>query len=151
MGWEWQALVQDTTIHRQAIVLPAFETNPQLEIQEGEDAADLAINSEPSVPSTSPVVATLLFVGPVLATLAQKGLRCCVGHSLRLLMYRTGAKPQLLKMFGERSLIQFAEFYPAGHKQTNYKKWFNTVHPYPIRRVLAFSAPSGTRDLAYRA
>ena len=50
-------------------------------------------------------------------------------------MFTTGAKEHLLKMFQERSVIQFAEFYPAGHKQSNYKKWFGTKHPFPIRCV----------------
>ena len=48
-----QALVQDTTIHRQAIVLPAFETDPALTIEDGKDAASRAINSE----SQSPIAA----------------------------------------------------------------------------------------------
>ena len=40
-----EALVQDTTIHRQAIVLPAFETDPQMTLLDGRDAAHLAIHS----------------------------------------------------------------------------------------------------------
>ena len=40
-----EALVQDTTTHRQVIVLPAFETDPKMTIAEGSDSADRAINS----------------------------------------------------------------------------------------------------------
>ena len=55
-------------------------------------------------------------------------------HSLFIQMWLlTGSKDNLLKMFKERSVIQFAEFYPAGHKQTNYKKWFSSDTPYPIK------------------
>ena len=49
-----------------------------------------------------------------------------------------GAKDHLLKMFQDREVIQFAEFYPAGHKQSNYKKWFGTKHPFPIRYAFTF-------------
>lgn len=45
-----EALVQDTTIHRHAIVLPAFETNPEMAIEDGKDAAARAVNSEPRGP-----------------------------------------------------------------------------------------------------
>lgn len=30
-------------------------------------------------------------------------------------------------------MIQFAEFYPVGHRSTNYKKWFAAGEPYPIK------------------
>ena len=40
-----EALVQDTTVHRQVIVLPAFETDPQMALTDGSDAAHRAINS----------------------------------------------------------------------------------------------------------
>ena len=40
-----EGLVQDTTIHRQVIVLPAFETDPQMALTDGSDAAHRAINS----------------------------------------------------------------------------------------------------------
>ena len=36
-------------------------------------------------------------------------------------------------MFDARNVIQFAEFYPVGHRSTNYKKFFDTAEPYAIR------------------
>ena len=36
-------------------------------------------------------------------------------------------------MFDAREVIQFAEFYPVGHKSTNYKKFFESDVPYPIK------------------
>ena len=40
-----QALVEDTTLHRHVVVLPAFETDPQMGLQAGSDAAARAIPS----------------------------------------------------------------------------------------------------------
>lgn len=36
-------------------------------------------------------------------------------------------------MFEKREIIQFAEFYPVGHRATNYKKFFESDIPYPIK------------------
>ena len=36
-------------------------------------------------------------------------------------------------MFEARQIIQFAEFYPVGHRATNYKKFFESDVPYPIK------------------
>ena len=36
-------------------------------------------------------------------------------------------------MFDARDVIQFAEFYPVGHRSTNYAKWFESDVPYPIK------------------
>lgn len=44
-----------------------------------------------------------------------------------------GPKDELFGMFQARGIIQFAEFYPAGHKQSNYRRWFHSSNPYPIR------------------
>ena len=44
-----------------------------------------------------------------------------------------GDKATLQSMFDARNIIQFAEFYPVGHRSTNYKKFFSTNEPYAIR------------------
>lgn len=36
-------------------------------------------------------------------------------------------------LFDTRKIIQFAEFYPVGHRSTNYKKWFLASLPYSIK------------------
>lgn len=41
-----EALLEDLTIHRQVVVLPAFETDPALGTEAGAETAALAINSE---------------------------------------------------------------------------------------------------------
>ena len=46
---------------------------------------------------------------------------------------RAGTKAQLKQMFDARNVIQFAEFYPVGHRSTNYHKFFNVSEPYTIR------------------
>ena len=46
---------------------------------------------------------------------------------------RAGTKAQLKQMFDARNVIQFAEFYPVGHRSTNYHKFFNVSEPYAIR------------------
>ena len=46
---------------------------------------------------------------------------------------RAGSKEGLKALYDERSIIQFAEFYPVGHRSTNYKKWFTSGEPYPIK------------------
>ena len=43
------------------------------------------------------------------------------------------SKPELNKLFEARQVIQFAEFYPVGHRSTNYKKFFESDVPYPIK------------------
>ena len=46
------ALADDTGVHRQAIVLPAFETGPDMDARAGSDAAaSAAACAKPSVPS----------------------------------------------------------------------------------------------------
>ena len=49
------------------------------------------------------------------------------------LKYRAGNKAALKMMFDARDVIQFAEFYPVGHRSTNYAKWFESDVPYPIK------------------
>ena len=44
-----------------------------------------------------------------------------------------GSKAELLQMFRNRTVIQFAEFYMLGHKQSNYRRWFAADSPYRIR------------------
>ncbi len=46
---------------------------------------------------------------------------------------RAGSKEGLKALYDERAIIQFAEFYPVGHRSTNYKKWFTASEPYPIK------------------
>ena len=36
-------------------------------------------------------------------------------------------------MFRSRTVIQFAEFYMPGHKQSHYRRWFGAASPYRIR------------------
>ena len=48
-------------------------------------------------------------------------------------MGHAGTKDQLKGMFDARNVIQFAEFYPVGHRSTNYHKFFNVTEPYAIR------------------
>ena len=43
------------------------------------------------------------------------------------------SKADLAKLFEARQVIQFAEFYPVGHRSTNYKKFFESDVPYPIK------------------
>ena len=38
-------------------------------------------------------------------------------------------------MFRNRTVIQFAEFYMPGHKQSHYRRWFTADSPYRIRRA----------------
>ena len=42
-------------------------------------------------------------------------------------------KAELARLFEARQVIQFAEFYPVGHRSTNYKKFFESDVPYPIK------------------
>lgn len=44
-----------------------------------------------------------------------------------------GSKTELKGLFDSRQVIQFAEFYPVGHRSTNYKKWFTSGEPYHIK------------------
>ncbi|KAK9796664.1 hypothetical protein WJX73_002272 [Symbiochloris irregularis] len=85
---QFAALTEDTAAQRNAIVLPAFETEASLGIE----------------------------AGGQIATDAQKS-----------------NKEQLKELFDSRKIIQFAEFYPVGHRSTNYKKWFTTSIPYSIK------------------
>lgn len=85
---EFGALVEDTATHRTAIVLPAFETEASLGIDQGSLVASQAQQSN---------------------------------------------KEQLKVLFDTRKIIQFAEFYPVGHRSTNYKKWFLASLPYSIK------------------
>mmetsp|Transcript_16225 Transcript_16225/g.48603 ORF Transcript_16225/g.48603 Transcript_16225/m.48603 type:complete len:489 (+) Transcript_16225:2030-3496(+) len=87
------ALLTDLSRYRHAIVLPAFETGPDLTLEEGHAVAAAAV---------------------------------------------TGSKANLLKMFRSRQIIQFAEFYPAGHKPTKYATWFNASAPYPVRYKMGY-------------
>ena len=48
-------------------------------------------------------------------------------------VYCAGDKAQLKNLFDTRKIIQFAEFYPVGHRSTNYKKWFTSDVPYSIK------------------
>ena len=49
------------------------------------------------------------------------------------MLFLTGTKQDLKALFDARKLIQFAEFYPVGHRSTNYKKFFESSVPYPIK------------------
>ncbi|KAK9823334.1 hypothetical protein WJX72_002012 [[Myrmecia] bisecta] len=82
------ALLDDTCVQRNVIVLPAFETDSGMGLEAGGETATRAQRSN---------------------------------------------KEELLKMFEARNIIQFAEFYPVGHKSTNYKKWFASTAPYGIK------------------
>ena len=44
-----------------------------------------------------------------------------------------GTKQQLQQMYEARQVIQFAEFYPVGHRSTNYPKFFNSSVPYAVK------------------
>ena len=44
-----------------------------------------------------------------------------------------GTKKDLKELFTSRKVIQFAEFYPVGHKSTDYEKFFESEVPYPIK------------------
>lgn len=46
---------------------------------------------------------------------------------------RAATKTELARLFEARQVIQFAEFYPVGHRSTNYKKFFESDVPYPIK------------------
>jgi len=55
-------------------------------------------------------------------------------HLLILVCFSAAAsKVELSKLFEARQVIQFAEFYPVGHRSTNYKKFFESDAPYPIK------------------
>jgi hypothetical protein len=82
------ALLEDVSIQRNVVVLPAFETETSLGLEKGGDIANLAQRS---------------------------------------------SKVELSKLFEARQVIQFAEFYPVGHRSTNYKKFFESDAPYPIK------------------
>ena len=44
-----------------------------------------------------------------------------------------GSKQQLMQMWEARQVIQFAEFYPVGHRSTDYPKFFNSSAPYAVK------------------
>ncbi len=44
-----------------------------------------------------------------------------------------GTKEQLAQMYQARQVIQFAEFYPVGHRSTDYPKFFNSSVPYTVK------------------
>ncbi|KAK9825605.1 hypothetical protein WJX74_010038 [Apatococcus lobatus] len=83
-----KALLEDLTMRRQVVVLPAFETDAALGIDAG---AQIAVKAQ------------------------------------------TGTKQQLQQMYEARQVIQFAEFYPVGHRSTNYPKFFNSSTPYAVK------------------
>lgn len=46
--------------------------------------------------------------------------------------FSAGSKEDLHRLFELKQVIQFAEFYPPGHKASNYPLWFASDTPYPI-------------------
>ena len=44
-----------------------------------------------------------------------------------------GTKQQLQQMYEARQVIQFAEFYPVGHRSTDYPKFFKSSVPYAVK------------------
>lgn len=82
------ALLEDVSIQRNVVVLPAFETESSLGLEKGGEIANLA---------------------------------------------QQATKLELARLFEARQVIQFAEFYPVGHRSTNYKKFFESDVPYPIK------------------
>lgn len=50
-----------------------------------------------------------------------------------VIIFTVGTKEDLRALFEARKVIQFAEFYPVGHRSTNYKKFFESSVPYPIK------------------
>ena len=44
-----------------------------------------------------------------------------------------GTKQQLHQMYEARQVIQFAEFYPVGHRSTDYPKFFSSSAPYAVK------------------
>lgn len=61
------------------------------------------------------------------------GLLCRYAFYHELICHAAASKPELAKLFEARQVIQFAEFYPVGHRSTNYKKFFESDVPYPIK------------------
>lgn len=52
---------------------------------------------------------------------------------LELAHGHAGTKQQLHQMYEARQVIQFAEFYPVGHRSTDYPKFFNCSAPYAVK------------------
>ncbi|CAL5227189.1 g10104 [Coccomyxa viridis] len=71
-----------------------------------------------------------VIVLPAFETEASLGVD---GGGEMALKAQASTKQELKQLYDDRQVVQFAEFYPVGHRSTNYKKWFSSPEPYPIR------------------